>query len=508
MTDRPRAPRPPRGPARGGSRGGPRRHSDGPTPHDPARDRAYRRVAKQARRYPEKLLITPLGDENLSPRDASFAHALYDTTMRRWITLEYLVQQGLKRDFDSLDPHVRAALLCGAAQMLLLNTVPPRAAINESVRWTKRVTRAAAPGGFVNAGLRRVSELIGEPPTPEPDPSEEGVLESTPQNTAEQAENEPQHRWPPRRERYEHGRDELPLADGRATPLTSLILPEDSVQRLAVATGHPIELLRLWAKSMPLREVRALALHGIVRPPLILNTAHAKTELPDSLTRPHTAPGHHVFTGSHAELLRLLERRSDIWVQDPASSLAVESVTDLEPKLVIDACAGQGTKTRQLAETFPEAQIVATDIDHKRRVALSEAFNTGPHAERVNVIDHRELEQWAGKGDLVLLDVPCSNTGVLARRIEARYRATEANVTSLLSMQRQIVADAVKLLAPGGAILYSTCSLDPRENEEIVDWAERWHSFESSRAARRMPAGGPGEPAENYTDGSFAALLR
>lgn len=497
MTNRPPYPSQPRPGARF-QRGAPPRDGAqrGPTPHDPARDRAYRRVAKQARRYPNELLITPLGDENLSTRDASFAHALYDITMRRWITLEYLVQLGLKREFPTLDEHVRAALLCGSAQMMLMNSVPPRAAINESVTWTKRVTRSDRPGGFVNAGLRRVSELIGEPPVEE---VEESGLEPAPR---------PERRWPPRRERYEHGRDELPLPDGRAMPLSHDVLPEDSVQRLAVATGHPLELLRLWAKSMPLRDVRALALHGIVRPPVILNTAHAKDELPSSLAKAHVAPGHHVFTGTRPELLALLDQRADIWVQDPASSLAVESVTDLSPKLIVDACAGQGTKTRQLAETFPDARIVATDIDHKRRSVLAGAFKDGPHAERVTVIDHRQLDEWAGKADLVLLDVPCSNTGVLARRVEARYRATESALTGLLSMQRQIIADAVKLIAPGGAILYSTCSLDPRENDEIVEWATRWHGFESSRAARRMPSGGPGEPAENYSDGSFAALLR
>jgi 16S rRNA (cytosine967-C5)-methyltransferase len=291
-------------------------------------------------------------------------------------------------------------------------------------------------------------------------------------------------------------------------PLAGDALPEDSLQRLAVATGHPVELLRLWSKSMSLREVRALALHGIIRPPVILNTAHATGAPAADLAEAHSAPGHHVFTGTRAQLVKLLEGRHDLWVQDPASSLAVESVTDLSPKLIVDACAGQGTKTRQLAETFPDAQIVATDIDHPRRAALEQAFASGPHAERVTVIHHDRLDEWAGKADLVLLDVPCSNTGVLARRVEARYRATEAVVTELQSLQRQIVANAVKLLAPGGSILYSTCSLDPRENEDMVEWATRWHGFESTRMHRRMPSGGPGEADTTYSDGSFAALLR
>jgi 16S rRNA (cytosine967-C5)-methyltransferase len=457
----------------------------------------YRRVVKQVRRFPDRLLITPINDEGLTGRDAAFAHALYDAVMRRWVTLEHFVQLGLKRPFQDLDDHVRAALLCGAAQMLLLETVPPRAAINESVTWIKRVSRRQGPGGLVNAALRRVAEAIGD----EPEPSGQVGTYDTPPERAPR-------RWPPRLPSYEDARDRLPLADGRALPLADDLLPEDSLQRVAVATGHPIGLLRLWSKSMPLREVRALALQGITRPPVILNTAHATEPPPADLTDPHSAPGHHVFTGSRAQLLTLLDARPDLWVQDPASSLAVESVTDLTPTFVIDACAGQGTKTRQLAETFQGAQIVATDIDPKRRAALEQAFASGPHAERVQVIQHDKLDEFAGKADLVLLDVPCSNTGVLARRVEARYRASESAVAELEAMQRQILADAVKLLAPGGAILYSTCSLDPRENERIVEWAVRWHGFESTRLHRRMPSGGPGEPDARYSDGAFAALLR
>ena len=76
-------------------------------------------------------------------------------------------------------------------------------------------------------------------------------------------------------------------------------------------------------------------------------------------------------------------------------------------------------------------------------------------------------------------------------------------------MQRQIIADAVRLLRMDGkaAILYSTCSLDPRENEEQARWAQKWHDFEITRESRRLPEGGPGQAPQTYTDGSYAVLL-
>src|SRR5262249_2746188 len=141
--------------------------------------------------------------------------------------------------------------------------------------------------------------------------------------------------------------------------------------------------------------------------------------VPESLA-PHDQHGSHLFTGSRAELVALLDSRCDLWVQDPASSRAIASVAHLRPSLVIDFCAGQGTKTRQLAATFPEVQIIATDTDAARYETLRTTFR---HAARVRVVRPETLlSEFAGRADLILLDVPCSNTGVLARRVEARYR--------------------------------------------------------------------------------------
>lgn len=458
--------------------GGPGRPPGGGRPRatDPAREVVFHSIARQARLWPD-LDIEGLPDEatcRLSPLDDAFAHALYDAVVRRWITLRYLLSIPLKVDFEKIEPRTAAALLCGAAQILFLTRVPVHAAVNESVNWVKSVAGVRA-GGMTNAVLRRVGALVA--------PGDAS-----------------------RRPRWNDGRDELPLGDGSALALAEPVLPEDPLARLAVATSHPIDLLRGLSRSMALRDVRRAALHGLVSPPVILNTAYAAAPLPAEAV-PHAAPGHHVFTGPYAALRAVLDARRDLWVQDPASSLAVESVADLKPSLVIDACAGLGTKTRQLAAAFPEAEIVATDVDLPRRRTLERVFAGHP---RVRIIEHAALIDRAGMADLVLLDVPCSNTGVLARRVEARYRFSPERTGELISAQRQIIADALRLLKTGrerGRILYSTCSLDPRENEEQARWAVRWHSFSVSRENRRLPEGVPGEGAEKYSDGSYAVLL-
>jgi 16S rRNA (cytosine967-C5)-methyltransferase len=444
---------------------------------DRARHAVYMALTKQVREYPNLDIDGLRPSDSLSPLDAAFAHAVYDATIRRWITIEYLLKQHMRQEWDLVEPRVRAALMGGAAQILFLTKVPPRAAVHSTVEWTKQRVRPGA-GAMVNAVLRRIAEEIHIN-------EDDRVRDS----------------WTDRS-------DEIPLSDGRALALAVTRLPDDPIGRIAVATSHPASLLRSWMKHLSMREVRALATHGLAQPPIILNTQHAREPIPLDLAKPHAAPGHHLFLGSREDLIELLAARDDVWVQDPASSLAVQSVLDLNPSLVIDACAGQGTKTRQLAAAFPNAKIIATDIHDARRETLKKTF---AGSEQVEVVLHKRLIDYSGKADLVFLDVPCSNTGVLARRVEARYRFGDETLTTLVNTQRQILADSIRLIFDGsskrGQILYSTCSLERAENEDQVAWMERWHAMKPSRVNRRSPEGGPGKPPETYTDGAFAALL-
>lgn len=437
-------------------------------------------LARQARVFPEfdlgvvERVID--GEPALSEIDRAFAHAIYDSAARYWLALEFVIGRFLTQPVGELEPRLRAALIGGAVQILILDKVPVHSAINHAVEWAKVVIRPGA-GKLANAVLRKVAALRPE-----------GSLA--------------------RRERFTHLRDELPTADGGAIVLAEPCLPENELERLSISTGHPDPLLRQWLEVRPMREVRSLAMHAMARPPIILNVAHARSPLPpDAPILPHDQPGHAVFDGPASALAGLLSSRPDIWVQDPASALAVQSASDLKPRLILDLCAGLGTKTRQLAATFPSARILATDVDQRRFESLDRVF-AGSSQVAVQPPD-RILELARGQADLVLLDVPCSNTGVLARRPEARYRFDAAHLKALTDIQRQIVADAISLLRenPRGRILYSTCSLEPDENARIAAWAGKWHGLAVAREHQRLPAGGPGLPPHRYSDGSYAALL-
>lgn len=430
----------------------------------------------------------------LSDLDQAFAFAIYDASVRYWHALTYLISRCTSQPFSELEPRLRGALLGSAAQIIVLDRVPRHAVINHAVEWCKVIIRPGA-GAMANAVLRKLADFKPE------------TLEAA------------------KRERYTDLLDELPSLDGSAIVLSTKVLPENELDRLAVATSHPSVLLQQWLRQVPMRDVRARALHGMIHPPVILNTAHALQPLPQgTLLTPHDAPGHHVFTGSGAELRGLLGSRSDIWVQDPASALAVQSALAIRPRphVVLDLCAGHGTKTRQLARTFPNAEIIATDIDSVRFASLQRVFgprdNSTPDAPaNVRVLPMADVKaQFWGKADLILLDVPCSNTGVLARRPEARLRFSHESLGSVIGVQKQIIADSIGLIADTtgnppragrGRILYSTCSLEPQENAAQAAWADKWHKLGISHQQQQLPQGTPGGEASSYCDGAFSAIL-
>jgi 16S rRNA (cytosine967-C5)-methyltransferase len=127
---------------------------------------------------------------------------------------------------------------------------------------------------------------------------------------------------------------------------------------------------------------------------------------------------------------------------------------------------------------------------------------------RVSVLTPGEtIAEARARAGLVLLDVPCSNTGVLARRVEAKHRCGPEQIARLVTLQRQIIDSAVPLLAPGGRLLYSTCSIEPEENSAQVAWAVGNLPLAVERESITHPAGAPGGPAAEYHDGAFAALL-
>ena len=188
-------------------------------------------------------------------------------------------------------------------------------------------------------------------------------------------------------------------------------------------------------------------------------------------------------------------------VQDITASLPVRLLNPQHQWKILDLCAAPGTKTTQLAElTKDSAKIIATDIDAQRLKSVKENTSrlgiTG-----VNIVAYKEVLN--SKFDSVLLDVPCSNTGVLAKRIEVRYRINPKAIEKLTKTQSGLLTAAAQMLKPNGKICYSTCSIQKAENSERVkDFLQKNPAFELESELLTLPS------AEGFDrDGGYVAII-
>lgn len=431
---------------------------------------AYRYLTKQAERMPELGLIE-VQTGSLDPRDTSLALAIADAAVTRWITLDYILSALSGRNLREQEPRMQAVLLGGAAQLLFMDRVPAHAVIDESVKWAKQYIREGA-GGMANAILRKVALVRGE-------------------------KTEPGAQW-------NHQLDSIPLSDGSRLGLVGLELPPSGIIRLSVVCSIPTQLIQRWEKQFG--DPTYQALHTLVRPPTLVYVGHATAPIDDELLAVHDSPNHRVFTGSRTQLIHLLADRDDLWVQDAASSRVVDELDlGFKPELIVDMCAGQGTKTRQLCDKYPNAQVIATEVDDARLDTLDRVFGDDPQVKIMHVDDLMRRKDF--HADLILTDVPCSNTGVLARRREARYRPMKQQVARLIHIQRGIVNNAHAILREGGALVYSTCSLESDENEQQVERFVTKFGLTVHAQHRADPHGLGGEDPSSYCDGSYAAVL-
>ncbi len=432
------------------------------------RDRALRALSEQCQDWPDLKPLMP-DTRGLDPRDARLAERIYRESMRRLISLRHLLGTHLRQPFDDLEPRLRAVLLAGACQLLLMDRIPDHAAVDESVHWARRRIRSGA-AGLVNAVLRRIAESRGDASPSEP------------------------------------AGESLPRGDGTWLALKDGLLPQDSSERLSVQMGLPLWLVRRRLESLDPARARSLMLHDLAEGPVIIAGVSTAQIDADPRLRPHARPGFAVWDGESGGLAAWLAEHPEARVQDPAAAAAVAATSgfDLSGKVIVDACAGGGTKTAQLAALHPGASIIATDVKPAKFERLSARFKDHP---RVRVLPAPQVRVMLGQADLLLLDVPCSNSGVLARRVEARHRLGPEHLRDLVRLQKQIVADFIFLLRPGGRILYSTCSLEDEENGKQAEWIARQHRITLVETGWTDPAGLPGEDASAWNDGGYFCLL-
>lgn len=377
-----------------------------------AREAALRSLVKieESGRYSNLEIDSTIEKLELSDVDrALYTRLVYGVTERR-LTLDYIISEYSTRDTKELDLDVLTALRLGIYQMTFMDKIPDHSAVNESVSLVSR-----AKSGYVNAVLRSF------------------------------------------------------IRGGK-----KYSIPEDEDLRLEVMYSVPREICRIYKKACP-DEMDAL-LTAMNREPHIalrLNTLHGN-ELPVSelLTGgiPSTIANNIVLVKTMSEEIREGIKQGKWFVQDEASRITSMAVGAKKGETVVDTCSCPGGKSFSMAIDMENCGEVYSFDLHKNKLSLLDkgAERLGISIIKSEARDARHpLESLVGKADRVLCDAPCSGLGIIAKKPEIRYKNI-SDIEKLPDIQQSVLSGAAEYVREGGVLVYSTCTINPDENEEVV----------------------------------------
>lgn len=270
-----------------------------------------------------------------------------------------------------------------------------------------------------------------------------------------------------------------------------------------VAHSHPDWLYNRWRAAFGTRNAISL-MEWDNRPAVNYFRVNPLVPLPESLpgTPVAEAPGFYQIEGS---LPGSLLASGGVYIQDPATRHSVELLDPQPGERILDACAAPGGKAFLIASAVGSAQdLVCTDSNEKRLPRLQENLDR-LHAGQATIEVHDWTQpapaKWHGSFDAILLDVPCSNTGVIRRRVDVRWRLQAPDIAKIAITQRKILENALPCLKPGGRLVYSTCSIEHDENLGQVE------AFLADHPEWKLHSTREALPFRDATDGAFAARL-
>ena len=410
----------------------------------------------------------------LNEPDRRLTTELVMGTLRWRGELDYQLERLSGKALRYFDPEVAIILRLGIYQIRFLGKIPKSAAVNEAVELTKAAGKRSA-AGLVNAVLRKC------PPA----------------------------KWRGMEAATDEAHAELVAAARRA---------------------FPAGLIERWQREYGRGAADSLALAGLAVPPETLRSVRGnRVEIQQQLAR----EGIQTEFGKYSSQALLVRsgnvlasqafRAGDVVIQDEASQLVASLVAPRTGERVLDLCAAPGIKAHQLAVALGQGTIVACDLSARRlrtmKRLLSGRIPAGVHFPIVRLDASRELP-FATRFDRILVDVPCSGTGTLARNPEIKWRLKPGDLSRLAELQRSILQNALHLLAPGGRLVYSTCSLEAEENEQVVERvlreAKGCHALSGAELASEFPGLAALFDSQGYfrtrpdlhaVDGFFAAVI-
>lgn len=414
------------------------------------------------------LAVDSLLKENseLDERDKAFVTNLVYGTIDRLILIDYNLSLYLNQPVRKLKPELHTILRMGTYQLLFMDRVPSRAAVNESVNLAK-VNKSSFAASLVNAVLRRVAD--------------NGL------RLPEKSETDPDY--------------------------------------LAIKYSCPEWLISLWIKAYGFDNAVALAEKALEAPPVVIRANTTKISA-DELVWKLAEEGVVSEKTDIAKNALILSNTGSVdelnayneglfHAQDLASQLCCEALDPQEGETVFDLCSAPGGKAFTIAEKMNNTGVVRAFDIYQSRVELirNGAKRLGLSNVYSYLSDAAIFNENYGVADRVLCDVPCSGLGIIRRKPEIRFKKT-ADIDNLPELQYRILCNATRYLRQGGRLVYSTCTLNPAENSEVCDRFLAEHpDFKKVDVLPDVPRYSPEDkyltlmPHINSTDGFFLAAF-
>jgi 16S rRNA (cytosine967-C5)-methyltransferase len=362
-------------------------------------------------------------------RDKALAAEIATGVERHRAALDHLIAHFAQRPLAKLDPEVVEILRLSTYQLLHLTRVPASAVVDDAVKLTGKVGKRSA-SGLVNAVLRAISRSRSSLPLP------------------------------PRPE----------AADDR----------EGALDFLSITLSHPRWLAARWLDRIGLPRAEAWMEFNNRAAALTLRVNPLQASVDEAQ---HQLAGHDVVThrGRYGPTALIVDeghplRAADasgalFVVQDEASQLVTLLAGEHPGPLLLDACAAPGGKTTAFAAvTAGEGLVIASDIRDRRMALLRQTVQatgaTNVRLVQANILEPLPFQQ---RFSTVVVDAPCSGLGTLRRDPDIRWRRSETDLAPLAAAQRQMLQHAAAVVAPGGRLIYATCSSEPEENEDVAD---------------------------------------
>ena len=408
-----------------------------------------------------------LKESALDRRDAALATRLCFGVLQTRMTLDWYLERRCTGGLKKLEPKVLSILRLSLYQILYMDKIPPSAAVNEGVQLTKKHCRNPRAAGMVNGVLR-------------------GILRDMP----------------------------LPLPKGK-----------DELETIALQTSHPRWLVEEFAQVLGVDGVKAWAQADNCQPP---TTAQVNTvvctvdQAVEELERDGVEVQRHpwlegcLLLSGTGDMERLSAyQKGYFYIQDAAARLAVTAAHVQPGQRVLDCCAAPGGKSFAAGvDMNNQGEIISCDI-HPHKIKLLEA---GASRLGLSILTAQlqsaaqRREDWVERFDTVLVDVPCSGLGIIRKKPDIRYKDPKP-LDGLPQVQKGIVDNCAAYVRPGGVMIYATCTLRERENQDVVAWFLQQHP-EFTLEAFDLPHFGRQEgmmtfwPHIHHTDGFFVARLR